>query len=57
MEQENKIYKPKSCEECPVIRIGKEIMTCGVHKKLKANISISKEKYNMWKNCPIDWDK
>lgn len=57
MEQENKIYKPKSCEQCPVIRIDKGTMTCGAYKKLKAKISDSTERYNMWKSCPIDWDK
>ena len=54
---QTKLHKPRTCEQCPVIRIDKGTMTCGAYKKLKAKIFDSTERYNMWKSCLIDWDK
>lgn len=52
-----KITKPNTCEECPVGHINKRIIQCGVYEKLQASINNNKERYAMWKNCPLDWDK
>lgn len=54
---EQKIYKPKSCELCPVVKIEKGVIICGAYKSLKAKTNDSTEKYDMWKKCPIGWDK
>ena len=48
---EKKLYKPKSCKECPVFLV-KECR-CGVLPKEKTKVDI----LNLYNNCPIEWDK
>jgi hypothetical protein len=55
--EEEKIYKPKRCEYCPVVIQKKGFLICGVEKKLKADIRFESEKAAMWKSCKIGWDK
>lgn len=55
--KQTKIYKPRTCEQCPVIKKEKETLICGVMRELKANTHDPQEKFQMWKKCPIDWDK
>ena len=52
-----KIYKPKSCEDCPVCKIVKGRVECGVARDLSASRIDYREKFEMWKKCPIAWDE
>jgi hypothetical protein len=52
-----KIYKPKTCEQCPVVKHEKGMIVCGVMKNLKAKANDTNEKTQMWKNCHIAWDR
>lgn len=57
---EEKIFKPKTCLDCPVINIDKkdkDKVVCGVMRKLSANKQVPEEMKQMWNNCPIGWDK
>lgn len=54
---EQKLYKPKTCEQCPVVRIKKGEISCGCMRELKAKAHDLLEKLIMWRKCPIDWDK
>lgn len=49
------IMKPKSCRECPAVRIKKGELQCGVMHELKA--TRTEEEFCMWKKCPLVWDK
>lgn len=49
--------KPKTCEQCPVVKTEKGQIVCGVMRELKADTNNYAEKFRMWKSCPIDWDK
>lgn len=52
----NKIFKPKSCIECPVFKRKKQKFWCSVQptSKNEKNKTTIEE---MYKRCPIDWDK
>ena len=52
-----KIYKPPICEQCPVCRVDKNKIKCGVSHDLEAGRFDTKAKAEMWRKCPIDWDK
>lgn len=54
---QTKLYKPRTCEQCPVIKNEKGFLVCAVMRELKANIRNDQEKLNMWRNCPLGWDK
>lgn len=57
---EEKIYKPKTCLDCPVISVDKKDkgkVVCGVMRELSANKQIPEEMKRMWNACPIGWDK
>lgn len=54
---EQKIYKPNSCLECPVVKIEKNKIICGCYRSLTADIKDKNDQYYMWKKCHIDWDK
>ena len=55
--KEEKIYKPKKCEECPVCKRQKGLIVCGVSRNKKASINDYFEKKKMWETCEIGWDK
>lgn len=54
-----KIYKPKSCEDCPVFR--RKECKCGCQPSFSGRGQPKPNQkpttYEMWKTCPIDWDK
>ena len=54
---ENKIYKPKTCFECPAVEKDKGKIVCGCMRNLSADIRKPHEQKEMWDNCPIGWDK
>ena len=54
---QTKLYKPRACEQCPVIKNEKGTLVCGVMRELKAKTNDPLEKLIMWRNCPLDWDK
>lgn len=54
---EEKIYKPKSCKDCPAVKIEKGMLVCGCLRELKSNLKSQTEQKTMWEKCPIDWDK
>lgn len=54
---QTKLYKPKTCEQCPVINNKKGVLICGVMRELKANAQDPLEKLIMWRKCPLAWDK
>lgn len=57
---ENKIYKPKTCFQCPVVEIDKKDkgkIVCGCMRELKAKAYNTQEKLQMWRKCPLAWDK
>lgn len=54
--EKKKIYKPSSCEKCPVVKIDKGIITCRCCRDLKAKYNDYDEKMAMYNNCQIDWD-
>ena len=50
-----KIYKPKSCTECKVYKAEKgKIGRCLCMTSSNKNFVSLEE---MYKNCPLDWDK
>lgn len=49
--------KPISCEKCPAVEISKGTIVCGCMRTLKADITKSEEKLQMWRKCPLGWDK
>lgn len=49
--------KPVSCEKCPASKIDKGVLKCLCTPQFKADINKNAEKYEMWKNCQIAWDK
>ena len=49
--------KPIKCEKCPAVDVEKGIISCGVMKSLKAKIDDPSEKLEMWRKCPLAWDK
>ena len=53
----NKIIKPKSCDKCPVVKLEKGTLICGVAREFKAKATEPIEKLVMWRNCPLNWDK
>ena len=53
---DNKIKKPRICEECPVCHIEKKVIKCYICK-LEASKDDNQEKAKMWQKCKIDWDK
>lgn len=55
--QKGKIFKPKSCLECVAVKIDREFITCLCYKALKAKRGSVYELKDMWKKCPIGWDK
>lgn len=52
---EKKNYKPKSCRQCPAVRLEKGKIKCGCQPKDVATTPF--EENWLWKNCPIGWDK
>lgn len=54
---EQKLYKPKTCEQCPVVNVVKGEIICGCMRELKAKAYNSQEKLQMWRKCPLAWDK
>jgi hypothetical protein len=54
---QTKQYKPRTCEQCLVIKKEKGTLICGVMRKLKAKANSTQEKLQMWRKCPLDWDK
>ena len=57
MKNITKITKPKTCEQCPVVKVEKGQIICGVMRELKASANNYAEKFQMWKQCNLDWDK
>lgn len=55
-ETNKKLFKPRTCQECPAVEIKKGEIICKCMRELKANISDSEEKVDMWKKCPLAWD-
>lgn len=55
--EQTKLYKPKTCSDCPAARNDKGILVCGCKKELKAKVHDTQEKLQMWGKCPLDWDK
>lgn len=53
---ENKITKPKSCLECPAVKIEKKTIICPCCKS-KVDRMDYKGQDLMHKKCLIDWDK
>lgn len=49
------MVKPKCCEQCVVVKAEKGMIKCGCMPSLTAKTY--EEKLDMWKNCPIMWDK
>ena len=57
---ENKIYKPKTCFQCPVVEIDKKDkgkIVCGCMRNLSSDTRKPNEPKEMWNKCPIGWDK
>lgn len=57
---ENKIYKPKTCLQCPAVKIDKKDkgkIVCGCMRNLSADTRKPNEAKEMWNKCPIGWDK
>ena len=54
---EQKPYKPKTCEQCPVVNIVKGEIICGCMRELKAKANDPQEKLQMLRECPLAWDK
>ena len=57
---ENKIYKPKTCFQCPAVKIEKKDkgkIVCGCMRNLSADIRKPHEQKEMCDNCPICWEK
>ena len=52
--ENKKIYKPKACKYCPVAKIKKDTIECGVVRNSASEKDNIKSEYNMWKNCPLD---
>lgn len=58
MTEENKIYKPTNCANCPVFRQEKKgVYYCGVGHMPRVRAETRLQLLDMWKNCPIGWDK
>lgn len=55
--EEKKLYKPKTCEQCPAVRVEKGEIVCGCMRELKAKANNPIEKLQMWQKCPLAWDK
>lgn len=55
--EKKKIFKPISCEKCPVVKIDKGIISCRCCRDLKAKYNNCDEKLEMYNKCQIDWDK
>ena len=56
--EDKKLYKPKSCDYCPAVRLSKDnTIYCGCAKELKARVDKPSEKEDMWKHCELAWDK
>ncbi|MGN0960578.1 MAG: hypothetical protein ACI4PF_00090 [Christensenellales bacterium] len=60
---EKKIYKPKSCRECPCYREGSK-SHCGClptqtfnMKSLRLGIEDKSNDEELFEKCPIGWDK
>lgn len=49
--------KPRNCTECPAVENKKGEIVCGCMRDLKAKSTEPIEKLEMWKNCPLAWDK
>lgn len=60
MEQaNNKVFKPKSCLECPVFKRKKKNYWCGVRptSHRRGEKQSQQTLSEMYKSCPIEWDK
>ena len=55
--EQKKLYKPKTCEQCPAVNIVKGEIICGCMRELKAKTNDPQEKLQMWRECPLAWDK
>lgn len=53
----NEITVPKTCKECPVVRVCKDLIFCGCMRSLSANKQREKECRLMRKKCPIGWNE
>jgi hypothetical protein len=51
------MYKPNNCEKCPAIELQKGEIVCGCMRELKAKVHDPQEKLQMWRKCPLAWDK
>ena len=51
------IYKPSTCNECPVVEVKKAIIVCGVSKNMQASKKDKYEQQLMYAKCPLEWDK
>ena len=55
--EQKKLYKPKTCEKCPAVNVVKGEIICGCMRELKAKANDPQEKLQMWRECPLAWDK
>lgn len=51
--ERNKIKKPKSCNECSIVKIKKNAIACPC---LMREVLFSQER-ELYTNCPLNWDK
>lgn len=49
--------KPKTCYDCPAVELKRGEIVCGCMRTLKAKDTDPQEKLQMWRKCPLDWDK
>jgi hypothetical protein len=49
--------KPNNCEKCPAVELNKGEIACGCMRELKAKAYAPQEKLQMWRKCPLAWDK
>lgn len=50
-----KIYKPKTCHECHVVKDEKGKLTCLVCHPRKTAVTLEEIK-QMYNKCPLQWD-
>lgn len=57
MTEINEIAVPKTCKECPVVRVHKDLIFCGCMRSLRASKEREKDCRLMRKMCPIGWNE
>lgn len=51
------MQKPTNCEKCLAVELKKGEIICGCMRELKAKADDPQEKLQMWRKCPLAWDK